>query len=144
MAPAYAFHPMAREHLPMIRRWLKAPEVVRWWGDPDEQYPLVSGDLDHPDLDQFIVALTAARLHPVLRTEHLESGFWAAAAGRPRHRPVHWRTRPDRPWPWLGLHPAIRRRLARIGHSARRHRSGPGQSAGGARLHQSRLSARAR
>ena len=57
MAPAYAFHPMAREHLPMIRRWLKAPEVVRWWGDPDEQYPLVSGDLDHPDLDQFIVAL---------------------------------------------------------------------------------------
>src|SRR6476646_342007 len=56
MAPAYAFHPMAREHLPMIRRWLKAPEVVRWWGDPDEQYPLVSGDLDHPDLDQFIAA----------------------------------------------------------------------------------------
>jgi aminoglycoside 6'-N-acetyltransferase len=26
--------------------------VVRWWGDPDEQYELVSGDLDHPDMDQ--------------------------------------------------------------------------------------------
>ena len=41
----------------MIRRWLEMPEVVRWWGDPDEQYELVSGDLAHPDMDQFIVAL---------------------------------------------------------------------------------------
>ena len=57
MASAYAFHPMSRDHLPMIRRWLETPEVVRWWGDPDEQYELVSGDLDHPDMDQFIVAL---------------------------------------------------------------------------------------
>jgi len=56
MATAYAFHPMSRDHLPMIRRWLETPEVVRWWGDPDEQYALVSGDLDHPDMDQFIVA----------------------------------------------------------------------------------------
>ena len=57
MAPTYAFHPMSRDHLPMIRRWLETPEVVRWWGDPNEQYELVSGDLDHPDMDQFIVAL---------------------------------------------------------------------------------------
>jgi aminoglycoside 6'-N-acetyltransferase len=56
MASAYAFHPMSRDHLPMIRRWLETPEVVRWWGDPDEQFELVSGDLKHPDMDQFIVA----------------------------------------------------------------------------------------
>jgi aminoglycoside 6'-N-acetyltransferase len=31
--------------------------VVRWWGAPDQQYALVSGDLDHPDMDQFMVAL---------------------------------------------------------------------------------------
>jgi aminoglycoside 6'-N-acetyltransferase len=55
MAPHYVFDPMSREHLPMIRRWLETPEVARWWGDPDEQYELVSGDLDHPDMDQFIV-----------------------------------------------------------------------------------------
>jgi aminoglycoside 6'-N-acetyltransferase len=30
--------------------------VVRWWGQPDEQYALVAGDLDHPDMDQYIVA----------------------------------------------------------------------------------------
>ena len=57
MAQAYAFQPMTPPHLPMIRRWLETPEVVRWWGQPDEQYDLVSGDLDHPDMDQFIVAV---------------------------------------------------------------------------------------
>jgi aminoglycoside 6'-N-acetyltransferase len=53
---AYAFRAMSRADLPLIRRWLRTPEVVRWWGDPDEQYELVSSDLDHPDMDQFIVS----------------------------------------------------------------------------------------
>jgi aminoglycoside 6'-N-acetyltransferase len=57
MAPDYVFHPMSAAYLALIRRWLQTPEVVRWWGQPDEQYKLVSGDLDHPDMDQFIVAL---------------------------------------------------------------------------------------
>jgi aminoglycoside 6'-N-acetyltransferase len=57
MAPDYVFHPMAAGDLAMIQRWLETSEVVRWWGDPGEQYALVSGDLDHPDMDQFIVAL---------------------------------------------------------------------------------------
>ncbi len=57
MVPEYIFRPMSSGDLPMIRRWLETPEVVRWWGQPAEQYALVSGDLDHPDMDQFIVAL---------------------------------------------------------------------------------------
>jgi aminoglycoside 6'-N-acetyltransferase len=57
MAPVYLFHPMTSEDLPVIRGWLETPEVARWWGTPDEQYALVSGDLDHPDMDLFIVAL---------------------------------------------------------------------------------------
>ena len=52
----YPFRPMSAADLPMIRRWLQTAEVVRWWGNPDEQYELVRGDLDHPDIDQFIVA----------------------------------------------------------------------------------------
>jgi aminoglycoside 6'-N-acetyltransferase len=48
---------MSAADLPMIRRWLGTGEVVRWWGDPAEQYELVSGDLAHPELDQFIVSL---------------------------------------------------------------------------------------
>src|ERR1700692_292661 len=57
MAPVYLFHPMTSDDLPVIRRWLETPDVVRWWGAPDQQYALVSGDLDHPDMDQFMVAL---------------------------------------------------------------------------------------
>jgi aminoglycoside 6'-N-acetyltransferase len=51
----YQFRPMQAGDLPLIRRWLKNPHVIEWWGDPDEQYALVSGDLDEPLMDQFIV-----------------------------------------------------------------------------------------
>jgi aminoglycoside 6'-N-acetyltransferase len=56
MAPDYRFHPVSADDLPVIRRWLETPEVTRWWGQADEQYELVRGDLEHPDMDQFIVA----------------------------------------------------------------------------------------
>jgi aminoglycoside 6'-N-acetyltransferase len=47
---------MTAADLPMIKRWLALPHVREWWGDPDEQYQLVSGDLDEPAMDQFIVS----------------------------------------------------------------------------------------
>jgi aminoglycoside 6'-N-acetyltransferase len=57
MQPAgYTFRPMSAADLPLIRRWLATPHVARWWGDPDEQFALLGGDLDHPAMDQFIVA----------------------------------------------------------------------------------------
>jgi aminoglycoside 6'-N-acetyltransferase len=52
----YEFRAMIAADLPMVRRWLTAPHVVQWWGDADEQFALVSGDLENPDMDQFIVA----------------------------------------------------------------------------------------
>lgn len=57
MAPDYVFRSMTVHDLPMVKRWLVSPEVMRWWGAPEQQYALVSGDLSHPDMDQFIVAL---------------------------------------------------------------------------------------
>lgn len=48
---------MTSADLSLVRCWLETPEVMRWWGQPEEQYALVSGDLYHPDMDQFIVAL---------------------------------------------------------------------------------------
>jgi aminoglycoside 6'-N-acetyltransferase len=56
MLADYVFRPMSKADLALIRRWLQTPEVRRWWGDPDEQYELVSSDLAHPDMDQFIVS----------------------------------------------------------------------------------------
>ena len=52
----YEFLAMTSADLPLIRRWLETPHVSQWWHDPAEQFELVSGDLDHPDMAQFIVA----------------------------------------------------------------------------------------
>lgn len=46
---------MTTADLPLIRQWLRGADVREWWGDPDEQFALVSGDLDEPAMDQFIV-----------------------------------------------------------------------------------------
>lgn len=58
MAPgSYTFRPMAAADLPTIQHWLATPHVSEWWGDPQEQFVLVSGDLDHSSMQQFIVAI---------------------------------------------------------------------------------------
>jgi aminoglycoside 6'-N-acetyltransferase len=54
MAPDYIFHSMISADLPLIRRWLALPHVRQWWGDPEEQHALVSGDLLEPAMDQYI------------------------------------------------------------------------------------------
>ena len=56
MVQPYEFRPMTAGDLPVVRRWLAQPHVREWWGDPDEQFDLVSGDLSHPAMDQYIVA----------------------------------------------------------------------------------------
>ena len=48
---------MTADDLPLIKRWLATPHVTEWWGDADEQFELVSGDLSHPAMEQFIVAI---------------------------------------------------------------------------------------
>jgi aminoglycoside 6'-N-acetyltransferase len=53
---AYVFRPMTTADLPLIRQWLAHQHVREWWGDPDEQYALVSGDLDEPAMEQVIVS----------------------------------------------------------------------------------------
>jgi aminoglycoside 6'-N-acetyltransferase len=57
MVPGYVFQPMTAADLPMVRAWLTAPHVVAWWGEPAHQFTLISEDLAHPAMDQFIVAI---------------------------------------------------------------------------------------
>jgi aminoglycoside 6'-N-acetyltransferase len=54
----YEFRPMTTADLPLVKRWLETPHVAQWWHDPAEQFDLVSGDLDHPEMAQFIVAVS--------------------------------------------------------------------------------------
>jgi aminoglycoside 6'-N-acetyltransferase len=54
-ASPYRFRPMSADDLPLVRGWLAMPHVAEWWGDADEQFDLVTGDLDEPAMDQFVV-----------------------------------------------------------------------------------------
>ena len=56
-APVYQFRRMTAADLPLVRGWLAMPEVVKWWGDPDEQFELVREDLESLAMDQFIIAV---------------------------------------------------------------------------------------
>jgi aminoglycoside 6'-N-acetyltransferase len=44
-----------RADLTMVARWLRTPEVVRWWGEPEEQIALVTADIDEALMGQWIV-----------------------------------------------------------------------------------------
>ena len=83
MAPEYAFRPMAAADLPLIRRWLALPHVREWWGDPEQQYRLVRGDLEEPAMDQYIVSAMGSPLGYLqcYDVAAWNSGFGAQPAG---------------------------------------------------------------
>ena len=83
MRAGYQFQPMSSRDLPMVRAWLAAPHVREWWGDADEQFDLVSGDLNEPAMDQFVVT----------------------CAGRPIRYICNATTRAHGPDNGLGMHP---------------------------------------
>lgn len=69
----YSFRPAQHSDLPMLRRWLHAPEVVRWWGDPDEQAALLEGDLSEPLMVMRIVSLNGT---PFAYAQDYDVGSW--------------------------------------------------------------------
>jgi aminoglycoside 6'-N-acetyltransferase len=72
-ASQYQLRPVSADDLPLLRRWLAMPHVAEWWGDLDEQYALVSGDLDEPAMDQFIVA---TQQHPFAYLQCYDPAAW--------------------------------------------------------------------
>ena len=58
----YVLRPMTTADLALLRDWLVSPHVREWWGDPDEQHALVSGELEEPAMDQYIVCLDGSPL----------------------------------------------------------------------------------
>ena len=55
-AHVYGFREASRDDLPMLRRWLRSPEVVRWWGPPEREEALIAQDLAAPEMAQWIVS----------------------------------------------------------------------------------------
>jgi aminoglycoside 6'-N-acetyltransferase len=56
VSQAYTFRPVVRSDLPRLNEWLRTPEVVRWWGDPEDQAALLQADLDEPRMVMRIVS----------------------------------------------------------------------------------------
>jgi aminoglycoside 6'-N-acetyltransferase len=36
MSAAISFRPLAREHFPLLEKWLNTPHVATWWNDPSD------------------------------------------------------------------------------------------------------------
>jgi aminoglycoside 6'-N-acetyltransferase len=70
---AYDFRPLSTADLPLVGRWLAAPHVVAWWGEPDEQFALISGDLAQACLEQYIVAVAG---HPFGYLQCYDAAAW--------------------------------------------------------------------
>lgn len=54
-ADLYAFRPVTADDLPMLERWLNAPHVRRWWGEPAKEVAGIAEDFDDPAMASFIV-----------------------------------------------------------------------------------------
>ena len=57
----YGFRPAAEADLPLLRTWLRTPEVVHWWGEPEEQMALLEEDLGEPRMVMRIVSCADRR-----------------------------------------------------------------------------------
>jgi hypothetical protein len=79
-----AFRPMSADDLPTIKRWPEASHVSAWWHDPAEQFELVRGDVEPPDMAQFIVAADGRECagNPVLREGRMSARSHRRDAGR--------------------------------------------------------------
>ena len=73
---SYSFRPVAADDLPRLRRWLRTPEVVRWWGDPRREFELLRADLDEPRMTMRIVSF---RDRPFAYAQDYEVHAWPQA-----------------------------------------------------------------
>ena len=76
VSDGYAFRPMSATDLPLVQRWLAPPHVRQWWGDPEKQLGLVSEDLNHPSMDQFIVTAGGVSGRPFAYLQCYDPAAW--------------------------------------------------------------------
>ena len=60
----------------MLDDWLHAPEVIRWWGEPQGQCALLEEDLANPLMTMLIVAFEG---RPFAYAQHYDVGSWPQA-----------------------------------------------------------------
>jgi aminoglycoside 6'-N-acetyltransferase len=78
--PTYAFPPLTRRELPIIRQWLEQPHVRTWWGDPEEQFAHIANDLSNADMSLHLVALDQ---EPFAFVQRWTPGNWGEYLDQP-------------------------------------------------------------
>ena len=73
---SYLFRPFTAGDLATAERWLKTPEVVRWWPDPGFQLAALREDLDEPSMRQWVVE---HRARPFAYIQAYEAHAWSQA-----------------------------------------------------------------
>src|SRR5690348_7878948 len=103
LSPPYSFRPVTAGDLPRLCRWLHAPEVRRWWGNPSDEFELLRADLNEPRMAMRIVSFNG---RPFAYAQDYEVHAWPQA--HLRHLPQGARDRQlyrlvlddrARPWP---------------------------------------------
>jgi len=52
--PRYILRPFDANDAHLLRGWLRTPEVMRWWGDPQQQLQVLMADLHDARMRQWI------------------------------------------------------------------------------------------
>jgi aminoglycoside 6'-N-acetyltransferase len=74
MKGGYSFRPVIPRDIPILDRWLRTPEVARWWGDPDGEAALIRADLTTPSAMMMeIVSFDGA---PFAYAQHYDGHAW--------------------------------------------------------------------
>lgn len=76
MLSPYSFRFASADDLPRLRRWLSAPEVARWWGDPRDELELLRADLNEARMTMRIVCF---RGRPFAYAQDYEVHAWPQA-----------------------------------------------------------------
>src|ERR1700753_2349869 len=69
----YVFRQCVKEDLAMLAIWLRTPEVVHWWGNPEEQTRLLEEDLEEPGMTMRIVSFHGT---PFAYAQYYEVHTW--------------------------------------------------------------------
>ena len=72
----YTFRPVVKGDLSRLEVWLRTPEVVRWWGKPEEEAALLREDLDEPAMVMQIVSFDGK---PFAYAQHYAVHIWPQA-----------------------------------------------------------------
>lgn len=52
---SYHFRVVEEADLPLLGKWLRAPHLRAWWGDPNDELGLIKHDLNDPKINLMMV-----------------------------------------------------------------------------------------